>query len=426
MKKILNFIKQRWFISLLGVIALGFFIWFIGPLFAFADYAPLEDEVNRWYFIGLVFLVWIIIQCWSYLKSKKLNIQVMSAMVAGGEPGLSADEQLSQDEVKVLQERMEEALGVLKESRLGSGPNRRFLYQLPWYIIIGPPGAGKTTLLSNSNLKFPLSDRFGKDAVRGVGGTRNCDWWFAEDAVLLDTAGRYTTQDSHETVDHAAWFGFLDLLKKKRSRRPINGVFVAVSISDLLEQDSEQRLAQARAIRERIQELHERFNIHFPVYLLFTKCDLLAGFMEYFDDLDREERSQVWGMTFKLDEQEKQNKIEQFKFEFGLLQEQLQNQLLDKLERERGGERRNRIYTFPQQFSSLNGLVAPFLEELFQSSRYVHEAMFRGVYFTSATQEGSPIDRIMGTLSNSFGLDHQSHSALTGHGKSLLIACYKK
>ncbi|MCK5191547.1 MAG: type VI secretion system membrane subunit TssM, partial [Methylococcales bacterium] len=196
---------------------------------------------------------------------------------------------------------------------------------------------------------------------------------------------------------------------------------IAVSLSDLLEQNSEQRLAQARAIRERIQELHERFNIHFPVYLLFTKCDLLAGFMEYFDDLDREERSQVWGMTFKLGEQEKQNEIEQFKSEFGVLQEQLQNQLLDKLERERGGERRNRIYTFPQQFSSLNGLVAPFLEELFQSSRYAHEAMFRGVYFTSATQEGSPIDRIMGTLSNSFGLDHQSNPGLTGQGKSFFI-----
>jgi type VI secretion system protein ImpL len=421
MKKILNFIKQRWFISLLGVIALGLFIWFIGPLFAFADYAPLEDEANRWYLFGLVFLVWFIVWCWSYFKAKKQNRQIMAAMAEGEDSGLSADEQLSQDEVKALQERMTEALKVLKDSRLGSGPDRRFLYQLPWYIIIGPPGAGKTTLLKNSNLKFPLSDRFGKDAVRGIGGTRNCDWWFTEDAVLLDTAGRYTTQDSHEVVDQAAWFGFLDLLKKKRSRRPVNGVIIAVSLSDLLEQNNEKNLAQARTIRERIQELHERFNIHFPVYVLFTKCDLLSGFMEFFDDLDRDGRSQVWGMTFKLDQQVKQNVIEQFKYEFGLLQEQLQNQLLDKLERERGGERRNQIYTFPQQFSSLSGLVAPFLEELFQSSKYAHETMFRGVYFTSATQEGSPIDRIMGALSNSFGLDHRSQAALGGQGKSFFV-----
>lgn len=66
--------------------------------------------------------------------------------------------------------------------------SRQYLYQLPWYVIIGAPGAGKTTALVNSGLHFPLADRFGKSALRGVGRTRNCDWWFTNDAVLLDTA----------------------------------------------------------------------------------------------------------------------------------------------------------------------------------------------------------------------------------------------
>ena len=421
MKKFLTFFKQRWVISLFGLFALGLLIWFIGPLFAFADYAPLEAEANRWYLLGSILLFWIATRCWSYFKAKKENNQLMAAMAGADDSGLSIDEQASQDEVEALQNRLDEALGVLKDTRLGSGANKQFLYQLPWYIIIGPPGAGKTTLLKNSELKFPLSDRYGKDAVRGVGGTRNCDWWFTDDAVLLDTAGRYTTQDSHGPVDQAAWLGFLDLLKKKRSRRPINGVVVAVSIADLLEQTSEQYLVQARAIRQRIHELHERFNIHFPVYLLFTKCDLLAGFMEYFDELGRESRSQVWGMTFDLDEQEKRNNVEQFKVEFDLLQQQLQQQLLDKLERERGAERRNQIYTFPQQFASLSELIAPFLDELLQSSRYAEDVMFRGVYFTSATQEGSPIDRIMGALANSYGLDAGARAMATGDGKSFFI-----
>ncbi len=421
MKRLINFIKQRWFISLLGVIALGLLIWFIGPLFAFADYVPLESESNRWSLMALVLLFWTLIQLRGYFKAKKHNSQVMAAMVDQTELTASPDEQASRDEINTLKNRMEEALGVLKKTRLGGGSDRQFLYQLPWYVIIGPPGTGKTTLLKNSDLKFPLSDRYGKDAVRGVGGTRNCDWWFAEDAVLLDTAGRYTTQDSHGAVDQAAWSGFLKLLKKNRSRRPINGVMIAVSISDLLQQNSDQRFDQARTIRKRIEELHQCFNIRFPVYLLFTKYDLLPGFMEYFDDLNRDHRSQVWGMTFKLEEQKNTNVVEQFSIEFELLQQQLQKQLLDKLERERGGERRNYIYTFPQQFGVLNDLITPFLDELFQSSRYAHDAMFRGVYFTSATQEGSPIDRIMGALSNNFGLDHQAQSAATGQGKSFFI-----
>ncbi len=421
MANFLGFIKQRWFISLLGIIAICLFVWFVGPLFAFAGYSPLEAVVNRWFLIGMIWLLWFVILVWGFVKARKQNTQFMTAMLGQDEPALDPDEQASQEELETLRKRLQDALETLKKTRLGRGSKHQLLYQLPWYIIIGPPGSGKTTLLKNSDLKFPLSDRYGKDSIRGVGGTRNCDWWFTDDAVLLDTAGRYTTQDSNEKVDQTAWLGFLDLLKKYRKRRPISGVIIAVSIADLLQQSSEERLRQATAIRNRINELYTHFNIRFPVYLLFTKCDLLAGFMEYFDDFSSQERAQVWGVTFPFDEQDNQDVLHQFKSEFLLLQQQLQKQLLDKLERERSAERRNLIYTFPQQFSSLNAVITPFLEELFLQSRYSHPPMFRGVYFTSATQEGSPIDRIMGTLSRNFGLDNPVPSSARGQGKSFFI-----
>lgn len=421
MMKIVNFIKQRWFISLLGIIGLGLLIWFVGPLFAFAGYEPLEPEKRRVGLIIFIAILWLAIRIGSYFTAKRQNNQVLAAMAATPYPTLSPDEQASRDELQTLQERMQEALAMLKKAHLGGRFGRQFLYQLPWYIIIGPPGSGKSTLLKTSDLKFPLSDRYGKDAIRGVGGTRNCDWWFAEEAVLLDTAGRYTTQDSHQPVDQAAWLGFLDLLKKHRGRRPVNGAIVAISIADLLEQNKAEQHAHALAIRKRIQELHERFNMRFPVYLLFTKCDLLAGFMEYFDDIDRDKRAQVWGMTFKLEDDTNTNTFEQFPAEFDLLAQRLQNQLLEKLERERGSERRNFIYTFPQQYGSLRDLIHPFLNEIFQSTRYEHTVMLRGIYFTSATQEGSPIDRIMGSLANSFGLDRQNLAATTTPGKSFFI-----
>ncbi|WP_333874583.1 type VI secretion system membrane subunit TssM [Methylobacter sp.] len=417
----MNFIKQRWFVSLLGIIALALFIWFIGPLFAFAKYEPLEPETHRIYLISAFFAIWLTIQIWSFFKARNQNNQILSALATTSEPSLSPELQASKEEIETLKDRLQEALEILKKTRLGGRTGQQFLYQLPWYIIIGPPGSGKTTLLKNSDLKFPLSDHYGKDAIRGVGGTRNCDWWFADEAVLLDTAGRYTTQDSHGKVDQAAWLGFLDLLKKHRSRRPINGAVIAVSITDLLEQNKAQQQALAQSIRKRIQELHEHFNMRFPVYVLFTKCDLLAGFMEFFDDLDREKRAQVWGMTFPLNENTKENIVDQFPSEFELLEKQLQNQLIDKLERERGSERRNLIYTFPQQFISLSEVIKPFLDEIFQLSRYEYPAMVRGVYFTSGTQEGSPIDRIMGSLANNFGLDRQNLTPIASPGKSFFI-----
>src|SRR5690606_36318918 len=146
-------------------------------------------------------------------------------------------------------------------------------------------------------LDFPLAEQFGKGALQGIGGTRNCDWWFTNEAVLIDTAGRYTTQDSHKVIDSSAWEGFLNLLKRNRRRRPINGAIVAISLHDLLTQTEEERAQQARTIRSRLDELMEKLEIRFPVYLLLTKSDMVSGFSEFFEDLGREEREQVWGVS---------------------------------------------------------------------------------------------------------------------------------
>ena len=152
----------------------------------------------------------------------------------GTEPGFQAvtagmsDEMGFRADADVLSERMKDALLTLRKSRKTRGD---FLYELPWYIIIGPPGAGKTTALVNSGLKFPLSKGSSAQAMAGVGGTRYCDWWFTEEAVLIDTAGRYTTQDSDAASDRRSWLAFLDLLKKDRPKQPINGVMVVISLA---------------------------------------------------------------------------------------------------------------------------------------------------------------------------------------------------
>ena len=103
-------------------------------------------------------------------------------------------------------------------------------------------------------------------------------------------------------MDGAGWLGFLRLLKQHRRRQPLNGVVVAISLSDLAALDEDERHAHARAIRRRVRELHDQLGVRVPIYAVFTKTDLIAGFVEFFDNLGKEEREQVWGMTFPLDE----------------------------------------------------------------------------------------------------------------------------
>ncbi len=419
LKKLAAFLSQGWVLSILFFIAISLLIWFIGPLFAFAGRVPLLSVNNRVIAI-LIFAIFCIFKLlFTHWRNKKRDALIMASMVE--DTGPSIEDQATEEELKHLKTRLEKSLGILKNAKLGKKSGRRFLYQLPWYILIGPPGAGKTTLLQNSSLKFPLSDANGKEAIKGVGGTRNCDWWFAEDAVLLDTAGRYTTQDSNREVDSRSWLGFLDLLKTHRKRRPLNGVIVSVSLNELMQMSSAEYLEHAANIRNRLHELQERLGIRFPVYMVFTKADLISGFMEYFDDLNAEHRSQIWGMTFDYDENPEQNAIDTFEHEFELLTGRLDDLLIQKLERERNAERRKAIYGFPTQFAALQQPLSEFLNEVFQASRYQHATMIRGVYLTSATQEGSPIDRMMGALAQQYQVATQKLSGLSGSGKSFFI-----
>ncbi len=269
MKALLRFLGSRWFLTLLGTIALALLIWFIGPLVGVAGMEPLASPRSRYIAVGALFGVWGLVRIGSVVRARLRNRRLMEQLASGPAAAPDPAKIASEEELQVLRERFDAALAALKGSEVRHRLGGRWVYQLPWYLIIGPPGCGKTTALMNSGLRFPLAERLGQDAIQGIGGTRNCDWWFTDEAVLIDTAGRYTTQDSYEQVDSAAWQGFLGLLKKHRPRRPINGVLVAVSLADLMQQSQTERAAHAAAIRQRIQELCKTFGIAIPVYVLF-------------------------------------------------------------------------------------------------------------------------------------------------------------
>lgn len=413
MKAFLQFMV-RWVVPVLGLIALSLIIWFIGPVFD-----ALVPEGRRWVLIVLLFVLWGLWRAWRWWQARQQAAKVLASMAQDTPP--DAASVATAEELATLRQRMDEAVALLKKARLG-GDERRSLYELPWYVIIGPPGAGKTTALVNSGLNFPLAAQMGAGAVRGVGGTRHCDWWFTDQAVLLDTAGRYTTQDSHAQVDKAAWQGFLDLLKQNRARRPIDGAFVAISLADLLLGSEQERAAHAAVIRARIQELQTRLGVRFPVYVMLTKLDLLPGFMEFYDDLDREARAQVWGMTFPLnDAKQADGVLGLVPAELDALEQRLTERLVDRLQHERDPARRDLIYGFPQQFAGLKSLLAGFLNAVFQPNPYEQPALLRGLYFTSGTQEGSPIDRMIGAMAQSMNLDRQHLARQNGTGRSYFL-----
>ena len=168
----------------IGLGSIAALIYLAGPLVSIGGYHPLQTVIGREIAILAVGALFASVMSFQWKRRKKAAAKIAEGIAASDKP---------EDDTGVLKDKMKDALATLKSASGGKGD---FLYDLPWYLLIGPPGSGKTTALVNSGLKFPLSSGATPAAIAGVGGTRYCDWWFTEDAVLIDTAGRYTTQDS--------------------------------------------------------------------------------------------------------------------------------------------------------------------------------------------------------------------------------------
>jgi len=389
--------------SVVAFVGLAAAIWYAGPLLGLGDQRPLSSVSVRAALIAAVAIALGSYYLRQVLLARRAE-KTMEAALATGTRGADA---------ALLEKGMQDALAALRRS----GGRRNFLYEVPWYLIIGPPGAGKTTALANSGLPFPLAVSGTAQSVPGVGGTRNCDWWFTDGAVLLDTAGRFTTQDSDADRDRKGWLDFLALLKKYRGIQPINGAIVAVSVADLLTLGQNELDAQAKEIRNRLDELHERLKIDFPVYVLFTKADLVSGFMEFFGDCSEAERQEVWGTTFQLADRTR-NPAGDATAELEQLIRRLSESLPDRLQEETDPAARIAAFGFPAQMSCLKAHCATFLGAVFDGDQPAGYAL-RGFYFASGTQEGTPVDRILGAIGKSFGRD--TRDQLSGTGKSFFL-----
>jgi type VI secretion system protein ImpL len=271
---------------------------------------------------------------------------------------------------------------------------------LPWYLLIGPPASGKSTALMNSGLQVTYPGEHGK-GVRGLGGTRNCDWWFTNEAVFLDTAGRYSAGDE----DREEWLALLDSLKEHRRREPLNGVLIMVSLPDLLVAKDKEVEWHAENIRARLKELIDRLGVVFPVYLIFTKCDLLRGFVEFFENQDNTGREeQVLGWTFPVVLPPGVTPLRQFELAFEGLWQALQARRHARLLSVLGSQKVQEVFCFPLHMALAKHNLGHFVDLLFQPNQFQDSPQFRGVYLTSGTQEGIPLDDVVNSVNRRAGL----------------------
>ena len=393
---ILGFFRQRLFTS--WWFWTGIAVAILVALFLFG--LPLVVHFMRPWWVRILFCIvvvaiWLTIAFFRWRRAQSANKAIADELTKS-DP--------SNEEQRALAERMKAGIASL---RTAGGPRRNYLYSRPWYVIIGPPGAGKTTAIVNSGLRFPFSEQ----KLKGVGGTRNLDFWFADEAVLVDTAGRYTTQDSDRAVDATGWTSFLGLLKKYRGLQPINGVIVSIGIDELVKSDRARIDDHAAAIRRRLLELRQSLEVEAPIYLMVTKGDLLAGFIEYFADLDFEGRRAVLGATVPY-KQGRANADDLAKA-FDRMAQSVTDRQAKRLYEEPDSQRRSLILGFPAQLQSLRARLMRLIDGAFLGGD-MPGGTLRGFYLTSGVQEGAPLDRILSSMADVY--DQPVQPAAEGSG----------
>lgn len=283
--------------------------------------------------------------------------------------------------------------------KLRKDKDRRILKKLPWYLILGSEKSGKKNFISNLNLHFAHAKHFGVEAEKYQKQFCDYDWWFSEQAVFIDAMSCVKENDT------LYWKQFINLLKRERKNKPINGIILTFAVPDILIYSNQQRQLFIQDICLYIRAIHKKFKSQVPVYLILTKFDLIEGFLDFFSSLSKEQLNQVCGVTFPLELCGEVNSILQFFHkEFHRIIVKLNEQVIWLLDGERDQRSRERIFNFPKQLYLLDHPIAVFIAELFGAIRYPNTIHLRGIYFCSSKQEGKAYDFVLQAISKKFQL----------------------
>jgi len=388
----------------LGLIALLVATWWLGPKWEINGGFPLAAwQIRALITLGVVLLVAMI---WSTVLARRL----------GKVNADKAEEQKEQEDPILPMERRQQRLLDRQFAALKNNlPGRRGVYRLPWYLVMGLENAGKTSLIQRSGQTYTLTN-----VTRNNRADRNpfgFDWWIGDNGVLIDPDGELLSQNQSLSLNKSLsqnksaageiqqrlWGHFIQWLEHNRPQRPLNGVVLVVDLARLSTAGEEQREAHAIVLRTRLRELMEQIGSRLPVYVSFTKMDLLYGFGPFVRTLSKQEKEQALGFTFQLEGQrDNDDWLNEFSERFSEMAARLNARLPDVLASTRDSEDRAAAYSFTRQLAGMKPVLESFLASLLSADAFSTPALVRGTYFTSVVQEGVPEDAFVSAAASHY------------------------
>ncbi|MEW6730057.1 MAG: type VI secretion system membrane subunit TssM [Acidobacteriota bacterium] len=273
----------------------------------------------------------------------------------------------------------EEAVQWLRNTKLATTQSGDVVYQLPWFLVAGPPASGKTSMLLLSGLDYHILPSKRSLDENVIQPTQYCEWRITDEAVFIDTAGRF----QKEGADGNEWSVLLNTIKQYRKDRPIDGLIISVNAGEIIGATEAQIEQQAKSLRTRIDETMKQVETRFPVYLIFTHANAISGFEEFFRTYDHGGRAQAWGATIPL--QQAGHPI--FDIEFDYLYDAMIRHRLVRLGEPAVTAEQLLIFDFPIRFSEAANRLALFATALFRPNPFHDNPLVRGFYLINSSIE---------------------------------------
>ncbi|OTA19093.1 hypothetical protein Xbed_02649 [Xenorhabdus beddingii] len=374
-------------------------VWWWGPEWKIRNDYPLDSLAARWLATALIIMLvlcWIGMKAWRRLRTlEKLNLDVELKGV---------------DPVREDIEHQDRYLDHWKSQLQRHLDSHNYLYERPWYMVMGSQKSGKTALIKEG---YKLSEIAAPEYLRQDGDVPlllRC--WLGEKAVILDPKGQLIDQpvplnSDKPQIHPRLWEALLNWLTENRQRQPLNGIILTVDTLRLMTDSREQRERYVREIHQRLQDIRLTFHSQLPLYLVMTKIDLLHGFEAMYQSLDRQLRDQILGVTFSLnnrDEKAWRSELEQFWQQW---MANLNGAMPDMMLNNVDANQRSALFSFTRQIQGLYSYIVQMLEDILYNDEH-HRPTLRGVYLTSAHQVGQMDDLFTQSASAQYHLGTQA------------------
>lgn len=409
-KKMKDLVQSKLFLMLFALFiffVLSVFFCFWGSLIAFNDVYIFANGYLRF---GIVFILWLAVFLFFLLNP------IMTFLAS-----LKSEKRMK---LKALKKEANEFLFKAKRNFFIAMQDAKNTWKqdikpknLPLIIIIGNEGAGKSTFINYSNIEYPLSDSL-ESYKKFHKSTTNFSLYVSKKGALLDTEGNYFSQEeffvpqsSDELpeddleknkqflIKKNIWRSFLSFLNKNFFYSKLNGIVLVIDTRLFLASPKEYSQNLIRYLTKRVNECENTLNLKLPIYIVFSKLDLLEGMQEFFSIFNESVANKVLGLSFE-------DKIYKNALDKGF--EDISNSLFytftSKNNLIHSIEDKSKMYFFLKQLNNLFELSKDFVLQMQDENSLKNNSSLRGVYFVSAYQENIPRNFLLDTICEKYGI----------------------